>query len=178
MHAFIKLLDKFNGGVEVGCKYTGALLVAVMTVLVIIQVFFRYVLNDSFTWTEELARFMMVWTTFISAPVAYRLGSNVSLDIIYNRFTGRAHHFLTILLTIAAFCSLGLLFYLSLTLVGRGMKSTATSLPIKMAFIYVSLPIGLGLTMLVNLQVMLEAIVHFIKGDKALEEHHYELSGE
>lgn len=43
-----------------------ALLVATI-VLVLIQVYTRYVLNQPFTWTEEIARFSMVWFTFMAA---------------------------------------------------------------------------------------------------------------
>ena len=56
-------------------------LVAVMTVIVILGVFFRYVLNDSITWVEDVALIMMVTTAFIVAPYAYRSGSNVAIEL-------------------------------------------------------------------------------------------------
>lgn len=42
-------------------------LLGAIIVLVLIQVYTRYVLNQPFTWTEEIARFSMVWFTFMAA---------------------------------------------------------------------------------------------------------------
>ncbi len=56
-----------------------------MAVVVAVQVFFRYVLNQSLFWSEELARFMLVWLTFLGASVAYKRGSHPGIDMLYKR---------------------------------------------------------------------------------------------
>lgn len=178
MSFVLQRLIKLNDMILKLCKGVAIVLIAVMTVLVLVQVFFRYVLNDSFTWTEELARFMMVWMTFMTAPIAYRMGSNVSLDLVYKLFKGRLHFLLKIILHLAALTTLYLLFDKSLGLVERGEHSTATSMPIPMSYIYISLPIGLGLTALVNIEFVLDALIHLINNDPESKESHLELSGE
>lgn len=50
-----------------------------ITLLNIVQVFYRYVLNDALSWTEEASLWMMVWITFAILPVAYRKGLNISM---------------------------------------------------------------------------------------------------
>ncbi len=47
-----------------------AALLAVMTALVVLQVFFRYVLNNPLAWPEEAARLAMIWLAFLGASVA------------------------------------------------------------------------------------------------------------
>ena len=56
-----------------------------MAVLVAVQVFFRYVLNHSLFWSEELARFLLVWLTFLGASVVYYRGVNACVDFLYLR---------------------------------------------------------------------------------------------
>lgn len=54
-----------------------------MTVVVAVQVFFRYVLNQSLFWSEELARFLLVWLSFLGASVAYRRKAHPGIDVLY-----------------------------------------------------------------------------------------------
>jgi TRAP-type C4-dicarboxylate transport system permease small subunit len=56
-----------------------------MAIIVAVQVFFRYVLNQSLFWSEELARFLLVWLTFLGASVAYFRKANPGVDVLYAR---------------------------------------------------------------------------------------------
>ena len=58
-----------------------------MAIIVAVQVFFRYVLNQSLFWSEELARFLLVWLTFFGASVAYYRKANPGIDILYSRMS-------------------------------------------------------------------------------------------
>jgi TRAP-type C4-dicarboxylate transport system permease small subunit len=59
-----------------------------MVMAILIQVFFRYVLNNALPWPDEAARFMMLWMTGLLAPVAYRRGGFVAIDTL-TRFLPR-----------------------------------------------------------------------------------------
>jgi TRAP-type C4-dicarboxylate transport system permease small subunit len=52
-----------------------------MAIVVVGQVFFRYALNRSLFWSEELARFFLVWLTFMGASVAYHRGVHPGIDV-------------------------------------------------------------------------------------------------
>jgi TRAP-type C4-dicarboxylate transport system permease small subunit len=60
-----------------------------MALIVAAQVFSRYALNRSLFWSEELARFLLVWLTFLGASVAYHRGVNPGVDVLYKRFSDR-----------------------------------------------------------------------------------------
>jgi TRAP-type C4-dicarboxylate transport system permease small subunit len=53
-----------------------------MALVVALQVFFRYILNHSLFWSEELARFMLVWLSFLGASTAYKRGLHPGVDLL------------------------------------------------------------------------------------------------
>lgn len=54
-----------------------------MALMVAAQVFSRYGLNYSLFWSEELARFLLVWITFLGATVAYYYKAHPGVDALY-----------------------------------------------------------------------------------------------
>jgi TRAP-type C4-dicarboxylate transport system permease small subunit len=56
--------------------------IALMVLAILIQVFFRYALNNALPWPDEAARFMMLWMTGFMAPLAYRQGGFVAIDML------------------------------------------------------------------------------------------------
>ena len=54
-----------------------------MAVTVAVQVFSRHVLNHSLFWSEELARYLLVWISFFGASIAYRRNAHPGIDIFY-----------------------------------------------------------------------------------------------
>ena len=68
-----------------------AVLLTFMTVLVLIQVFSRYILNSPVAFTEELGRYSLIWTGFIGAAYAFSTREHMSLTLIRDKFTGKAH---------------------------------------------------------------------------------------
>ena len=57
-------------------------LVAVMTAVIILQVFFRYVLKGSLPWSEELARYLMIWVTFVGASIGVKRGAHIGVEVL------------------------------------------------------------------------------------------------
>lgn len=60
----------------------GAFCMAAMVVIILAQVFFRYVLGNALPWPEEAARFLMLWATGLMAATAFRRGGFVSIEIV------------------------------------------------------------------------------------------------
>jgi len=58
-----------------------------MALLVAVQVFCRYILNSSLFWSEELARYMLVWLSFFGATVAYYRNLHPGVDTITSRLS-------------------------------------------------------------------------------------------
>jgi len=78
-------LEKLNSWVEKVAINMAWVMLLIITLLNIIQVFYRYVLNNALSWSEEASLWMMVWITFLMLPVAYYRGLNISMMFFRDR---------------------------------------------------------------------------------------------
>ena len=79
----MKLLKKIDKNLE---RWVMFLLLAGMTLVLGIQIFCRFVLNNSLTWSEELARFMFIWSTFLSIGFCLKEGISLKIDTLISLF--------------------------------------------------------------------------------------------
>ncbi|MBP3731247.1 MAG: TRAP transporter small permease [Mailhella sp.] len=71
----LKLLDKFE-------EITASALLAAMSVVIIVQVVFRYFISYSLDWPEELGRFLFIASVFIGTSYAEQKGKHLSVTIL------------------------------------------------------------------------------------------------
>jgi TRAP-type C4-dicarboxylate transport system permease small subunit len=55
----------------------------VMALAVFLQFFTRYVLNDSYAWTEEIATYCLIGVVFIGSSMCVRLSRHIQVDLVY-----------------------------------------------------------------------------------------------
>ena len=147
--------------------------ILLMVIVIIVQVFFRYVLNNALPWPDEVARFLMLWMTGLIAPSAYRWGGFVSIDM-FERFLPRIlANLLIFIILIISLTVLLIGFEMGLKHINAGWIFSSSSIKIpfsliggkteamKLAWMYMSLPIGIFLLILVNIELILRNILSF-----------------
>ncbi len=77
-----KALGSLNGAVLTLGRGLGAVCMAAMVVIILAQVFYRYILGSALAWPEEAARFLMLWAAGLMVATAFRRGGFVSIDIL------------------------------------------------------------------------------------------------
>lgn len=134
--------------------FVTALALTLALVVMGAQVVFRYALNDSLFWAEEVARYALIWSSMIGAAVAYRHGSHVAvtdgvkrLPFTLQRQVARVVHAL-----VFAFGAFLLWQGWMLTLRNFARHQLSTSLEMEMAWIYLSIPIAGALLMLAAIE--------------------------
>lgn len=75
-------LGLVNGALLALGRWIGALCLGLMVLAILTQVFFRYALNNALPWPEEASRFLMLWSTALMAPTAFRRGGFVAIDMV------------------------------------------------------------------------------------------------
>lgn len=61
-----------------------------MVVVVLVGTFWRYVLNDPILWTEEAARYLMIWMALIAASISMKRHEHLGVEILINRLPVKA----------------------------------------------------------------------------------------
>ncbi|WP_158514195.1 TRAP transporter small permease [Labrenzia sp. CP4] len=122
----------------------GILVFWVLAVVVFLQFFTRYVLNDSLAWTEEVARYLLILVCFLGAITATRRGAHITLEFLMRMVPPRLAKALTVL---SQTITLG--FFASMTWIGieltQKTRQKMISLPIPKAWIYTICVVALGL---------------------------------
>ncbi|WP_050521556.1 TRAP transporter small permease [Pseudorhodobacter wandonensis] len=98
----------------------GLLALWVLSVIVFLQFFTRYVLNDSFAWTEELARYVLVLMSFLGAVSVSRKGGHIFLEFFYRYLSPMNAKRLAVLMEAL---SLGFFTFMSWQAVQLGLKT-------------------------------------------------------
>lgn len=75
----------------------------------IIQVFFRYVMNDPLRWSEEFVMICFVWTVFWAAAFMVPIREHVSFDVVYDVASPQKRRVLSIIAMIAVIIAFGAL---------------------------------------------------------------------
>ena len=81
----LKILQKISSAINRGSEWSLFALGFSMALITATQVFYRYVLNHSLFWSEELGRMLLVWISFIGATVAYKRKAHIGIDFLVQR---------------------------------------------------------------------------------------------
>lgn len=123
-----------------------ALLIS-MTLIMGLQISMRYIFKSSLSWSEELVRFMFIWSTFISIPFCIKHGTSIKIDSFRNILPKKVRRVLQITDKIFLIGLFGILTYYAVDVVRltniSGQTSSALGLP--MEIVQLATIIGFGL---------------------------------
>ncbi len=122
-------------------EYASGFFLLLITVLIIAQVFTRYVLNSSLTWSEELSTYCYVWSVFLGSSAIIYSDGHLKIDFFEKKFSKKKQKFFRYLYLISSLSFYILLFYLSLLVTFNTWNVTTVSLNLSMGFIFIIIPI-------------------------------------
>jgi len=111
--------------------------------IVFLQFFTRYVLNDSLSWTEEIARYGLMWIVFIGGIMVTRRNTHIAVELLSNVMKpGPARAALLALVDFIKLGFLGLLAFFSLTITERMHLQRMTVFDLPMSYVYGGVAFG------------------------------------
>lgn len=138
----------------------------VMALAVFLQFFTRYVLNDSYAWTEEIATYCLIGVVFIGSSMCVRLSRHIQVDLIYRylpHVMARALSTAIDLIRIAFFGYAIKLVWVYIQIIG---DESMTTINLPKDYVYYAVLAGFVLMFVRSVQV---AIQHLRQGYSILE---------
>lgn len=162
----IKAVGTFKNTIMTVYKYIVGTTFAAMIIVSFLQVVFRYVFHNSLTWSEELARYLFVWSAFLGAAIAYDAARHVEMDLVTSMLkSGMKKIFRVVSYVIIAI----FLFYTiryGFEIVGRTMTQPSPALRVSMGYVYLAIPVGaVGMAL-----VLINNILQDLTGTRKEEE--------
>jgi tripartite ATP-independent transporter DctM subunit len=125
-----------------------SILIVLMVGIVSIQVINRYFLNNPLPWTEELARILFVWITFLGALLGLRTNAHINVNSFVNRLKPEAKSIITgIMVCLSAFYFFYLL-RIGIEIVQKTYKIFTPAMDVSFSYIYSAIPLSAGIMLL------------------------------
>jgi TRAP-type transport system small permease protein len=174
-------LALINGALLALGRWIGAVCLGLMVVVILTQVFFRYVLNNALPWPEEASRFLMLWSTGLMAPTAFRRGGFIAIDMVIRMLprvvaTGLSI-FLMAVTILVLWIALGI-GWSEVTGLGGRFETDSLRVPVSLdlaiwmkvpkSWMLASLLVGVALLLLVAVELALRNLFALIRGPAGL----------
>ena len=154
---------------------------ALMVVVILIQIFFRYALNSALPWPDEAARFLMLWMTGLIAPSGLRQGGFVAIDTLPRMMTQRMASLLMLIILVLAAIVLAMAISIGWKHTmgfGGNFDSSSLKIPldwfggesmrVKLRYMYGSLLVGVILMLAVSVELILRNLIMVLDPDQDL----------
>ncbi|MDE0524916.1 MAG: TRAP transporter small permease [Boseongicola sp.] len=137
-----------------------------MIVVTLAQVVFRYVIAAPLPWSEELARYCFVWIVFLGGAVGLSRGIHLGVDLFVNLLPERFRVGMEILSNVLIACFAASVVLASYPVINMNMLQRSPALGVQMSWIYIAIPISMGLIFL----ICLERTIAILRGRRGQEE--------
>ena len=147
---------KFSDILDKVCITVVVALIGIMVCVTIAQIVCREWFK-ALQWSEEVCRYLLVWSTFLGASCVYKEGSHITITFVQGLFPPKVQRWIRIfvhLVCIVAFCAV---IYFGFQYAMKQVQ-LAPSLRIPMKYMYMSIPIGFSLMLIHAINEVLQLV--------------------
>ena len=154
-------LLKFKKGMTAVLNWTLIVAVFLLVVDVVWGVFTRYVMGEQAKWTEELARFLLIWVSLLGGAVAFGTKGHLGVDYFVGLFHPEARKLMAVVSHLIVLFFAGAIFVFGgwrVVADTLALGQTTSALPLKMGYIYLALPISGIFMLLYTIENLIETL--------------------
>ena len=156
---FLRTVKKTSAVMNKIATYAAVVFFTIMTLIVWIQIFFRFILGGGIAWSEEVAKFLMVWMALLGASMLFREGGHIAINFFIFKFACLRRILMFHAIVSAALFVM--LIYYGIDYAAFGLKSISPASGITKFWPYLSIPVG-GAFLLVQ---ALTRLIHLLFTD-------------
>jgi len=121
-------------------KWSAIAAAVVMTIMIFLQVVFRYMLKAPLSFSEELARYMFIWSVAMGSALALRKRKHIGVEVFVEWLPVRARDQVKILGSLLNLAFFGLLIWYGFVMVGATMEQQSPGILLPMGYVYLAIP--------------------------------------
>ena len=156
MKTFVEKLDRVFTAVIEGITLIGFF---AMILLVFVNVVGRFVFRMGITESEEIARILFVWLTYLGAILCFKTNSHVLVDILISFLHGVTRKIVDLISNLLLSGILGLTFYHSLSLIKVNLGTLTPLTKIPLSLVEGIIPASMLMMLVINLYKMVQIIL-------------------
>lgn len=144
------MLINLKNKIDAVLKWILVIIMAVMTLNVLWQVFSRFVLQNPSSFTDELARYLLIWAGILGAAYVAGQKMHLAIDLLSTKLKGKPKSYLEIFIEVCIFIfSLAVMVIggLRLVYVTLTLNQISAALQIPLGYVYLAIPVS-GLLMM------------------------------
>jgi TRAP-type C4-dicarboxylate transport system permease small subunit len=144
------ILKKIKNSIDAILKWIVIIIMAGMTINVLWQVFSRFILETPSSFTEELARYMLVWLGILGASYVAGQKMHLAIDLLSTKLEGKSKSILEIVIQLFVFVFAFFVMFIGgirLITITFTLNQISAALQIQLGYIYLVVPLS-GLLMM------------------------------
>ncbi len=148
MKSLYRVLKGVSDAVNRVCEWLTVLLLLSLSILMVVAVFYRYVLNNSIYWSGEVSRILLVFVSFLGSAVAYKRSAHIGIDVFYERLSDRGKRVLRFVISLFFLGFWALVLIESFKLMPMFMIQRTATLEIPYFYVFAIVPFSAALWIL------------------------------
>ncbi len=156
-----KILSPVSDALDKACGVLIVIMLGLMVVITTLQIICRTWFT-ALSWSDEVTRYLLIWSTFLGAGCVYRHSGHISVTVVQEMMPASVEKALRVAVHVICLALFAVLLYYSAKYCGK-LNKTATALPIKMKYIYLCIPISMGIMVIHALTMALEELTKEVK---------------
>lgn len=140
----MKTVERILDKLDVVFKWLTIVILGGMTALIFIQVLCRFVFNSPLAWSEEIAKYLFIWMTFIAGYVGARKGKHIGVEAVQKALPPIGGKILKCVSNLVCAAFFAAVIYYTIYFWGKLAMQTSPALGIPIAFVYLGMLIGSG----------------------------------
>lgn len=151
----MKTLQKISDTVNKGVSYLGIVVFVVLIVTCVLQVFFRFVIDDSLSWSEELARYAFIWMHMLGISLLIEGSEHATVTAVLDLLHGAIRKVVDVLIQLVILANGAIMVWSGAVLAWSSKSNLSTALSLPMWCINISVAVG-------GILIIFQCIVHII----------------
>ncbi|WP_319529907.1 TRAP transporter small permease [uncultured Cohaesibacter sp.] len=148
---FLDLLEKALSAVCILCFFA-------MFVLGVATVVFRFIIESSLAFPDELIRYLFIWMIFLGSSVALRRGQHAAIGVLVKYLPDGLKRVALLLASLSSVFFFAAMFFYGLKLTMRVQAQISPALEVSMSWVYGAIPVGMAFLILFTLELILKEL--------------------